>query len=361
MWLEETVSPATSTSGTTRVSNSGCERSSSASPSAPCPKRKFSPDRHLRARRAGRSSTSSTNSSALAAGELVVERDHHELLHPEARDQVALDRERREQLRRGLGRITDSGCGSNVSTVSLSRDHLAVAEVHAVEGPDRDASAGARRARDVGEAGDLHAGANTTTGWSSPAARLGHGHELAGAREAHAGLRRARRRQPPAVPHGRGLVARRAARSGRNASARASGTRRSGSASSRRNGPIARALELLAVGVPELGDQAAHVGARRALDLEGRALGRPAEQLGPVDRDRPRLELRRLPAPGQPVGALAADLHGRVRGRALHQLARWAARAARARARCAPARRRGRPCRSASRAAPPRGRSWAGP
>ena len=43
MWLEETTSPSTSTSGTTRVSKRGSARSSSASPRAWWPKRKFSP------------------------------------------------------------------------------------------------------------------------------------------------------------------------------------------------------------------------------------------------------------------------------------------------------------------------------
>ena len=36
------------------------------------------------------------------------------------------------------GLTTRSGCGSKVSTVSLPRDHLAVAEVDAVELADRD-------------------------------------------------------------------------------------------------------------------------------------------------------------------------------------------------------------------------------
>ena len=43
------------------------------------------------------------------------------------------------------GATTWRGCGSKVSTVSAPPDHLAVAEVHAVELADRDvARAGAR-------------------------------------------------------------------------------------------------------------------------------------------------------------------------------------------------------------------------
>ena len=85
MWLDETVSPSTSTSGTTRVSNSERERSSSASPLAPLPKRKFSPtdtcaraeplDQHLLDELARR----------VCAAKLAVERDHHQLLHARAR------------------------------------------------------------------------------------------------------------------------------------------------------------------------------------------------------------------------------------------------------------------------------------
>ncbi len=41
MWLEETVSPSASTSGTTRVSR--CSARNSGVPLAPLPKRKFSP------------------------------------------------------------------------------------------------------------------------------------------------------------------------------------------------------------------------------------------------------------------------------------------------------------------------------
>ena len=65
-----------------------------ASPSAPCPKRKFSPTDTCPAP-SRPTSTSSTNASALAGGEVVVEGDHHELLHAQAGDQVALDRRAR--------------------------------------------------------------------------------------------------------------------------------------------------------------------------------------------------------------------------------------------------------------------------
>ena len=147
MWLEDTVSPATSTSGTTRVSNSWCERSSSGVPRASLPKRKFSPtetcsapepaDQHLLAR-----------SPRPAAGELAVERDHHQLVHPQPGDQVALDRERVEQLGRGLRVDHRQRVRVEGEHRVAAADDLAVAEVHAVEGADGHAAR--RRIRRAG-------------------------------------------------------------------------------------------------------------------------------------------------------------------------------------------------------------------
>ena len=54
-------------------------------------------------------------------GEAVVERDHDELVDPERRDQLCLDLERRSSFGAASGLTTRSGCGSNVSTVSLPR------------------------------------------------------------------------------------------------------------------------------------------------------------------------------------------------------------------------------------------------
>ena len=66
------------------------------------------------------------------------------------------------------GATTARGCGSKVSTVSAPRDHLAVAEVHAVELADRHA---ARARLGVGEPGDVHQPRKPTTGLSVPSAR----------------------------------------------------------------------------------------------------------------------------------------------------------------------------------------------
>jgi hypothetical protein len=85
----------------------------------------------------------------LPGGELAVERDHDELVHAEAGDQVALDRERVEQLGGRLGVDHRERVRVEGEHRVAAADHLAVAEVHAVERADRDA-AGAAGGLDVG-------------------------------------------------------------------------------------------------------------------------------------------------------------------------------------------------------------------
>ena len=100
MWVEETISPSTSTSSTTRVSNASWARSSAGvalarggrSGSSPPPTRARAPSRST--------STWSMNSCAVCAANDAVERDHDQLRDAEAGDQVGLDGQRREQLRR---------------------------------------------------------------------------------------------------------------------------------------------------------------------------------------------------------------------------------------------------------------------
>ena len=149
MWLDDTVSPATSTSGTTRVSNSSCERRKSAVPCAPLPKRKFSPTETLRRAQPVDQDLAHELLGGLL-GEAPVERDHHHLGDAQRGDQVALDGERGDQLGRGLG--VDHGQRVRVEGQHRvgAADHLAVAEMDAVEGADGDlARPGA--GRDVGE------------------------------------------------------------------------------------------------------------------------------------------------------------------------------------------------------------------
>ncbi len=117
------------------------------SPWAWWPKRKFSPIETSRAPSAP-TSTSSMNSAAERCGELGVERDHDQLLpRPAPAISSALRSSVVSSFGVCCGATTETGCGSNVSTLSAPVDHLAVAEVHAVEGADGDAarSRGARR------------------------------------------------------------------------------------------------------------------------------------------------------------------------------------------------------------------------
>ena len=116
-----------------------------------------------------------------------------------------------------------------------------------------------------------------------------------------------------------------------------------------------RPPQLDAVGVAEVGDQRAHVGARRALDRERRALAVAPELLEARHLDLALGHLDDLTGARQRVGALAADLDRRVGRRALRdatrrQLQRLLGHVARARSRppgrrwstCSPAARRSR-------------------
>ena len=92
------------------------------------------------------------NSSARPRGELAVERDHDQLLDPEAFDHVALDRERHDQLRQRR-RVQDlERVGVEGEDRVGALDHRLVAAVDAVEGPDRDV---ARARLRVGQRGDV--------------------------------------------------------------------------------------------------------------------------------------------------------------------------------------------------------------
>src|ERR1041385_9231435 len=90
-----------------------------------------------------------------------------------------------------------------------------------------------------------------------------------------------------------------------------------------------RAAQLQAVGVAEIRDQRAHVGPGAAFDLVLRAFQsrtlrvRPtAALLEAVHGHDPLGHLQLLATPSTTVGALSADLHRRVGGRALAHLAR---------------------------------------
>ncbi len=120
MWLEETVSPSTSTSGTTRVSNSGRDARKAASPVAFLPKRKFSPT-ETRSAPSPSTRTSWTNCSAL----FEANSRSNGIVTSSSTPRPAI----RSAFMLGVfsslgslpGLITACGCVPNVSTVSLPR------------------------------------------------------------------------------------------------------------------------------------------------------------------------------------------------------------------------------------------------
>jgi hypothetical protein len=101
-------------------------------------------------------------------GERAVERDHHELAHAEAGDQVGLDLQRGQELGRGVRRDHLARVRLEGQDGVRAPDHLAVAEVDAVELPHRDM---ARAGLDIGEPGDLHQPRKPTTGLRVPSSR----------------------------------------------------------------------------------------------------------------------------------------------------------------------------------------------
>ena len=93
------------------------------------------------------------NSCRALVGEALVERDHDELRHAELGDQLGLGLEARQQLRRRLGPDHPQRMGLEGQDRVVAGDHLAMAEMDAVELADGDpARTGAR----VWEQRDLH-------------------------------------------------------------------------------------------------------------------------------------------------------------------------------------------------------------
>ena len=189
----------------------------------------------------------------------------------EALDHVALDLERHDQLRRRLGVDHAQRVRLEGEHRVGALDHLAVADVDAVEGADRDL---ARAPLGLGEGRDRDA----------------HRRQTLPARDGRA--RSVERDRPLRLV---GLLDRERAD----------------------RGPP----QLGAVGVAEVGDQAADVGARRALDLELGLARRRARAARSGARSTSRSGSSKLLAAARaPVGALAADLDRRVGGRALADL-----------------------------------------
>ena len=338
MWLEETISPSTSTSGTTRVSKRVVGgAAAAASPFALWPKRKFSPTQTCVAPSRS-TSTWSMKSCASRAAKRAVERDDDELLRRRARAiSSALRVERRQQLRLGCpARRPTAGAARRSATVSAPRITSRWPRCTPSNVADGDA---ARPGLDVGEVGELHA-RKPTTGLSAAVLRgsasaIGRPRSSSSTAPAAGACGPPARERPATWPrHGDAVRARRARRRERRAGRTRERVGRAGDAARRRrrptsNGPIARAAQLHAVGVAEVGDQRAHVGARRALDREAGARS-PSRQScskrwtvtsrSGTSTSSPRARQR--------VGAPAADLDRAVGRRALADARRSAARAA---------------------------------
>src|SRR5687767_1341896 len=275
--VEETVSPSTSTSGTTLVSNSSWAASISGSPRALRPKRKFSPTETFFASR--RSSRICEQNCSASIPE-----------KPSSKGMITSSFAPRPAITSRLisngmisfgaasGWMTLSGWGSKVSTVSASSitarwPTWTPSKVPIATRRGR-GSTSSRRATWIGESVPSAIGANSVT--------LERHDALQGLIEVEQGRRG-------------GFVD--------------------------RERPDRGAPQLDAIGVPgEIRDQAAHVGACRALDLELRPLLGPAQQLEAVDGDHTRRHLDLLAAPRAPVGALPSHLDGRMRRRALTDL-----------------------------------------
>ncbi len=152
MCEEETTSPSTSTSGTTRASKRGSLPNSCVSPFARMAEAEVLADRDVR-RPQLLDEDPLDEVLGAALRERSVERDHDELLDAELRDQLRFAFEARQQLRCRLR----ADHGERVRFERQDRvaafDDGTVAEVDTVELADRDL---ARAWLDVGQEGDLH-------------------------------------------------------------------------------------------------------------------------------------------------------------------------------------------------------------
>ena len=254
------------------VSKRPAARSISASPCARLPKRKFSPT-ETRVAPSRSTSSWSMNSCAVARRTRCRTGSRRAPRRRAPRSGRPCARAC-QQLRRGVGATTARGCGSNVSTVSEPRITSRWPRCTPSNSPTATRRGAVLR---VGEPGDLHQPRKPTTGLSvPPPARLGDGDQArVVAQAARAlGARRRRRRRAPARRASLAveLDRRQEARAHRRAP-----ISRSASASATSNAPIARAPQLDAVGVAELGDQRAHV--RAATSTRSRSPARsPSRQ-----------------------------------------------------------------------------------
>ena len=289
MWVEETISPSTSTSGDDPRLERGLRAQQVGVALGLVAEAEVLPHRDLRRAELADEHVVDELLRRLG-GELAVERDHDELAHPEPGDEVGLDVERGQQLGRGVGRDDRRGCGSNVSTVSAPR--ITSRWPRCTPSNSRPRRAAARRSASGSQV--TPSAAEAYDGLEVPVrAWLCEGDQAVVVHEPH--RRPPRRRAPPR--RGRRSAAPRPARvtAGRKASAELRGMT-SSDASAASNGADPRAPQLHAVGVAEVGHQGPDVGARRALDREARAVALAPQLLEARDLDLALGQLDRLPA-----------------------------------------------------------------
>src|SRR4051812_48268961 len=358
MWLELTTSPSTSSSGTTRVSKCSSAASSAASPWALWPKRKFSPTLTCVACTFSTSTWSMKSPASRAA-----KSPSNGMTTSSSTPSVATSSALRASVVSSRGSVpgatTDCGCGSNVTTASAPRmtsrwPRCTPSNVPMATRRGRGSTSGryvsftpgslrlGRRVlgpaprstgvpqRDTGRpgAGDRCNATGLTPGVAlGPEAYAGLRAAVRDERHAHrralrvdeqhlAQGRRLGQLDDLAVPRAPGVLLVDGQR-GQHATQRVAEGQGLVGGVSDREGPDGRAAQLQAVGVVQVGDQRAHVGARRAGDRERGTVALAPELLEAADLDLALGDHHGLPRPRQRVCALAADPDPAVGRRAL--------------------------------------------
>ena len=304
MWLEETISPSTSTSVTTRVSKRPSAASIAGSPAARWPKRKFSPtDTCVACSRS--TSTWSMNSCGLWRANSSSNAITTSSRTPSVAISSTLASRLVSSFGAASGRITAQRVRLERQHRVAAGDHLAVTEVDAVELADGDPPRPRLRVLELRHlhcGGSLRAIASRPPAVAAPAparARASATSSPSSGQAHRAAWRIAGDIDRAAMPDrpGLGVVELERWQEVQRVDQR---ERAFGIGVCDIEGPDPRAAQLLAIGVAEVGDQAPDVGARRALDRI-RAAVAVTPPLSRTRRSRPRVRgaqarCRRAPA-----------------------------------------------------------------
>ena len=261
MCVEETISPSSSTISTTRVANAVCAAAASRRRCARWPKRKFSPtETHVAPSRS--ISSWSMNSCAVCAMRSPSNGITISSSTPSAAIRSAFCSSVVSSFGADCGRDHGARVRLEGEHAVGAGDHLAVADVHAVELAHREAALPGRRIR---EPDDVHQPRKPTTGLRvAPPRGSARAIRPSASRSRHDA--RWRGREPPRRARPWPRARRRARPPGRNDSASSSPIRRSSSASATSKSPIRVRRSSTQYASPQVHDQRAHVGAGGALD-----------------------------------------------------------------------------------------------